>query len=245
VTDISLSFANTVEWHAGPDPKERLTSYSKAVRWAQKEGILSDAQAQDLLAAARARPADEAEALRRIIALREAVYRIFSAVAHRRPPDSDDLETLNAELADALPHLRLAAAPAESDGETPNGGAPDKAVASEQGVLQRFTWRWSGVEGHLTSFLWPVARAATALLTSPELVRVRECAGDPCGWVFLDLSKNASRRWCDMADCGNRAKARRYRERKKQETGGGRLPASVPGMAVPSQDLLGPDRTRG
>ena len=57
-------------------------------------------------------------------------------------------------------------------------------------------------------------------MTSDRLTQVRECADDTCGWLFLDLSKNASRRWCNMADCGNRAKARRYRARKKatQET---------------------------
>jgi len=74
------------------------------------------------------------------------------------------------------------------------------------------------MEDELTSLLWPVARAATALLTSSDLARVRECADDACGWLFLDHSRNGSRRWCDMADCGNRAKARRYRERRKEES---------------------------
>jgi predicted RNA-binding Zn ribbon-like protein len=61
--------------------------------------------------------------------------------------------------------------------------------------------------------LWPVVRAAAALATSPQLARVRECAGTDCGWLFLDASKAGRRRWCSMEVCGNRAKARRYRER--------------------------------
>ncbi|HEV2391667.1 MAG TPA: CGNR zinc finger domain-containing protein [Verrucomicrobiae bacterium] len=40
---------------------------------------------------------------------------------------------------------------------------------------------------------------------------MRLCQGDTCGWLFVDSSKNHSRRWCDMRDCGNRAKARRHR----------------------------------
>ena len=209
MADISLDFANTVEWHAGPNPEERLTSYGKAVEWARRAGILSDAQAQSLLARAGAHPERQADALRRIIALREAVYRIFSAVAHDRLPNSTDLEVLNAELTAALAHLRLV--PAAHSGQ-------DTAESAGAAEPQRFAWIWMGAEDDLTSLLWPVARAATSLLTSPELARVRECADDCCGWLFLDLSRNASRRWCDMADCGNRAKARRYRERKKEES---------------------------
>jgi predicted RNA-binding Zn ribbon-like protein len=205
-TDISLDFANTAEWHAGPNPEERLTSYGKAVEWAQRVGILTDAQAQSLFVRAGTHPGKQADALLRIIALREAVYRIFSAVAHDRPPSCTDLEILNTELGPALAHLRLVPA-ADSGQET--------AVLTGAAEPRRFAWSWSGVEDDLTSLLWPVARAASSLLSSPELARVRECADDTCGWLFLDISRNASRRWCDMADCGNRAKARRYRERKK------------------------------
>ena len=62
--------------------------------------------------------------------------------------------------------------------------------------------------------LWPVAWSAAELLAQGPLERIRECPGqDTCGWLFLDLSKNASRRWCDMRVCGNRAKARRHYER--------------------------------
>lgn len=213
--NISLDFANTVEWHAGPDPEERLTSYGSAVEWARRAEILSEAQADALLATAHVHPVEEAEALGRIIALREAVYHLFSAVAHRRPPQPADLERLNAEFAEASKHLRLVAAVGPEAG----GRVPGEEVLTELDAFPRFDWTWEGVEDHLTSLLWPVARAATTLLSSPELARVRECAGDPCGWVFFDLSKNASRRWCDMADCGNRAKARRYRARKRGDKG--------------------------
>ncbi|OFW59287.1 MAG: hypothetical protein A2133_05035 [Actinobacteria bacterium RBG_16_64_13] len=189
---LGLDFANTGDLHVDPNPNERFTSYEAAVGWAEQAGILSASQAAGLAARARARPEGAAKALQRIIALREAVYRIFSAVAHDREPDPGDIQALHAELGVALVHLRL--------------------IARED---QPFAWAWAGIEDDLASLLWPVARATAALLTSPQLSRVRECAGDPCDWLFLDHSKNGSRRWCDMSECGNRAKARRYRERRK------------------------------
>lgn len=212
--DLSLDFANTVEWHAGPHPEERLTSYDKAVEWAERAGVLTDTQAQSLLARGKADPAEQEEALGRIVALREAIYRVFSAVAHNRSPDIADIELLNAELSLAMGHLRLV--PADHSGAS----SAERAGVEVAQVAPDFDWSWAGVEDDLTSVIWPVARAATGLLTSPELAKVRECADDACGWLFLDHSRNGSRRWCDMADCGNRAKARRYRERRKEEAEG-------------------------
>jgi len=60
-----------------------------------------------------------------------------------------------------------------------------------------------------------VVHDAAGLLTSEKLDRVEECADDRCGWLFLDVSRNRSRRWCAMEDCGNRAKARRHYKRKR------------------------------
>ena len=70
-------------------------------------------------------------------------------------------------------------------------------------------------EGALDRPLWPVLRSAAALLTSDDIARIRECAAERCAWLFIDHSRNRSRRWCDMRDCGNRAKARRHYARAK------------------------------
>ena len=61
----------------------------------------------------------------------------------------------------------------------------------------------------------PVAVSAIDLLTSPELGRVRMCPAGRCAWLFVDHSRNGTRRWCSMADCGNRAKARQHYQRSK------------------------------
>jgi predicted RNA-binding Zn ribbon-like protein len=64
--------------------------------------------------------------------------------------------------------------------------------------------------------LWPILRSAAEVLTSEKRTRLGQCADDRgCGWLFLDTSKNRSRRWCDMEDCGNRAKARRHYLRER------------------------------
>jgi predicted RNA-binding Zn ribbon-like protein len=107
-------------------------------------------------------------------------------------PAADDLAVLNANVAASYPYLRLA------------GGEP------------RFVWTWAEGGDKLDQILWPVVRSAAEALTSGELERIRMCAGEHCGWLFIDRSKNRSRRWCDMQECGNVAKVRRYRRRQQQ-----------------------------
>jgi predicted RNA-binding Zn ribbon-like protein len=219
--NLSLDFANTVDWHAGPDPEERLLTYADAVEWARQQGILSSAGAVALVGRTTSERGLAEETLRRVVALREAVYHIFSAVAHCREPDPADLELLDGESRQAWAHLRLVKVAADAEavssaGAGPAGAAGQMHAPSSGGDdLPRFGWEWVGLDEDPAGFLWPVARAATELLTSRQLSRVRECADDRCGWLFLDMSKNSSRRWCAMADCGNRAKARRYRVRRK------------------------------
>ncbi len=189
---LCLDFANTADWHRSARPEERLRSYADLLAWGRQAAALTAGEAERLLRAAQRRPADAADVLRRAVALREAIYRLFSALAAGRPPADADLAVLNAALAEALPRLRLA--------------------ASEEG----FVWTWAGDADALDAVLWPVARSAAELLTADERDRVRECADDNCGWLFLDMSRNRSRRWCSMEGCGNRAKARRYYARKKR-----------------------------
>jgi predicted RNA-binding Zn ribbon-like protein len=98
-------------------------------------------------------------------------------------------------------------------------------VLNDELSIARTHERLSAVEGRVQPVwdddraldrpLWDVARAAAALLTSDQLSRVRQCPGESCGWLFLDTSRNRSRQWCDMNDCGNLAKVRRFRERQK------------------------------
>jgi predicted RNA-binding Zn ribbon-like protein len=191
---ICLDFANTAQWHASENPQEHLNSYRDLVVWGQKEGVLSAADAQKLIEkAANNRIASE-KALKRAIEIREAIYRIFSAVAAGHIAEDGDLSILNRNFAETMARSRII--------PTKNG----------------FTWDINGNKDELDWMLKPIVRSAAELLTSDELTRVKECADDKgCGWLFLDQSRNRSRRWCDMKDCGNRAKAKRFYERKQKK----------------------------
>ncbi len=183
---LSLDFANTADWHASDQPVEFLTSYSELVAWALHAGLLTKAQAQRLLDRAAAQPAQAMTILDGALELRELIYRLFSAIAQGSGPAADDLEAFNAELASALARSRI--------------------VPTADG----FAWDWIGNEDALDCMLWPVVRDAADLLTSKGLERVGRCADERCGWLFVDTSRNRSRRWCSMESCGNRAKARRH-----------------------------------
>lgn len=191
--NLCLTFTNTASARVDGTLKEQLHSYEDLLAWGEREGALPASSAAQLADLARSSPQQARGMLHAAIELREALYRIFTAHAESREPPADDLSMLNRVLAQTLPHLQLAAGP------------------------EGFTWEWNEDELDLGRMLWPVARSAADLLTSDDLARVRECAGERCNWLFIDRSKNHSRRWCDMQDCGNVAKVRRYRSRKQAD----------------------------
>ncbi|HYO49541.1 MAG TPA: ABATE domain-containing protein [Chloroflexia bacterium] len=189
--ELCLDFANTVSTHLEVQTQERMTSYSRLVSWGRQAGVLSEGEEARLVDEAERRPEEASAVLSRAIALREAIYHIFSSVVKGEQVSQSDVDVLNEELANGLAHARL--------------------TQREDG----FEWGWVAEEGALDRVLWVVARSAADLLTSDKLQRVTECASERCGWLFMDLSRNHSRRWCDMNECGNRAKARRYYERTR------------------------------
>jgi predicted RNA-binding Zn ribbon-like protein len=170
-----------------------LHTYIELARWAEQAGLASAAVAEALRQKAVLVPVEAAAVLARALELREAIFRIFLALAHDRSPAEHDLEILNGELQQGLHRLRV--------------GRHGK----------EFEWRWTGDNSQLDHFLAPIARSAAELLISGHWRgHVCQCEGDNCGWLFVDSSKNHSRRWCDMRDCGNRAKVRRHRQRLKK-----------------------------
>lgn len=184
---LILDFTN-VGTHAGHE-HEHMRSYSDLINFVRDAGSLSPAEARRLSAEAARHPNTARSVLDRAIALREASMRAFSAFARGRIPEAGDLELIGSEATAALAHRRI--------GRTGS----------------QFNWAWSD-EPTLERVLWPIAQSGADLLTSDEDRRLlRECASDTCEWLFLDRTRNHSRRWCDMADCGNRAKQERFRAR--------------------------------
>ncbi len=191
---ICLDFANTLDWRGSENPVEYLHTYQDLIAWSRHAGILFDNAALHLSQTAEDRQADSAAHLSRAIRLRETIYRIFAAIAAGEPAPADELARFNRFLSAARPFEQL--------------------THQETG----YTWDSKVDPQRLDSLLKPLVSSAVELLLSPEVKRVKRCGDPACGWLFLDTSRNGSRRWCDMRDCGNRAKASRFYKKKKGVT---------------------------
>ena len=187
---LSLDFANTANWHASEKPEESLNSYADLVAWGEAAGLVPAESAERLRRLEVEQPGDATREYHFAIQVREALYHIFSNRYAGTPIPEADLAVLNSVVRDAMAHLQL----------TPAAG--------------EFRWEWTAKGNGTNLILWSVARSAAELLTSDKASRVRECEDDRgCGYLFIDQSKNHSRRWCSMESCGNRAKARRHYSR--------------------------------
>jgi predicted RNA-binding Zn ribbon-like protein len=188
---LCLDFTNTVGNHRSLDPAEKLNRFEDLVRWCADAGILQPVQQREVLKRGSVRPGAAARLLKIAVEFRESLYRIFLAVSLKQRPERSDMNILN--------HV-LAQAPMVLEVQRQNHSFCCVRTSS---LLDE------------AKLLGPIAWSAAELLTSEQLSSLRECAGEACGWLFLDLSKNHSRRWCAMNDCGGREKARRYYQRKK------------------------------
>jgi predicted RNA-binding Zn ribbon-like protein len=194
---LCLEFANTADWHASPAPEETLHSYIDLVGWSERVGILDSTGAEELRALAQVQPALVDQVITWAIDLREAMYRLFAALANGASFKDADIAMLNEAIAYAY------------TGGTLSPGVPN------------FGWHFRGDRSGLDRMLWPILRSAVRLLTESDLTRLGQCADDRgCGYLFYDTSRNRKRRWCDMNSCGNRAKAQRHynRQRKRRPT---------------------------
>jgi predicted RNA-binding Zn ribbon-like protein len=189
---ICLDFTNTIEPRMGKESHDLLTSYAALVQWSQRAGVLSEEEARVLLKKAALHAEETVLIWQQAIELRECIYRIFSAIAHKREPPADDLETLKRTFIAAMAHAQIVA--------TANG----------------FAWKWATGEDAPDRMVWSLVYSAIELLTSEEVKRVKQCPGlGDCGWLFLDNSKNNSRQWCSMEGCGSRAKMRQLYARRR------------------------------
>lgn len=185
---LCLDFANTINSRREPE-HDYLTMYSDLVDWAGKVEILSPQQIKTLKQRAVQNARDAERAIEEGRTLREMIYRVFSVIANQSRPNADDL--------DALTHLY---------GEAIANGSLVKA-----GDHYEMNWK---IDESFNALLWQIIASAVKLLASERLSQVKECPG--CGWLFLDTSKNGSRRWCSMNTCGARDKMRRYHARLRR-----------------------------
>ncbi|AJZ57123.1 hypothetical protein OI25_7746 [Paraburkholderia fungorum] len=180
---LSVDFVNTRYWRGTDAPTETFSTIEDVLAWCRDSAGIP----ASMIDAFRARHLrDEETALAGAIALRETLYRLYLANVERAEPDKRDLTALREYL---------------------NGAAPRSELSRVDG---RYEWGVDGQHFDLTSLLSPVLWSAMELLGGARLSKLKRCANDECKWLFVDDSKNGSRRWCSMSSCGNRAKAHRH-----------------------------------
>lgn len=195
---LCIQLTRTRGWEERDRTDDELVDPEGLIRWARDRGVLDSCEARSLDDEARSCPVNAAAHLAHARRLRAVIHGVLRAVGQGREPDAELLEALNRELAAARAQRRLHPAGA------------------------RFAWSWADDTPPLRRIAWEAALSAARLLTSSEAEeRLKACAADDCGWVFVDRSRNRSRRWCDMSDCGNRAKVDRHRRRTQGEPAGG------------------------
>ncbi|HEV8355246.1 MAG TPA: CGNR zinc finger domain-containing protein [Gemmatimonadales bacterium] len=204
---VAIAFNNTVAWESGGLVNDRMGTYPALVAWARDSGLFRVEEAAAIRRREAAKPWRTAAVLAQVRELRAISHQILAALSRRDLPGEIALRAFNQALGLGTPRLGLEA----------RGGRLGWAHPGE-----------TGPEAILHRVAWNIA----LFVTSPELERLGMCANAECGWLFLDTTKNRSRRWCSMAECGSRAKARRHYARKKKAGRGGRAGgASTPRTA--------------
>jgi predicted RNA-binding Zn ribbon-like protein len=181
---VALDFVNTLDDRYTPGgPRELLPAYTDLLRFCRQAGLLTHAEAARLNTLPKA---SQEKGLRSAIELRELLARVFYRWLDEESPSGDDRVALQRWSAACARHRELR----WTDGH--------------------LAWTWKALTGNAETPTLLLAQSALDLLLAEDRPRLHACASDTCRWLFLDTSKNRTRRWCDMKTCGNRAKARRY-----------------------------------
>lgn len=189
-----LDFVNTLDWRGSDQPVEFLHTYQDLVAWSRYAGTISLNEANYFNQRSKKRLSKQTKVLRKAINLRETIYRIFSSLSEGKPAPINDLVAFNKFLSQTMKNSQIVR------------------------VKDGYQLNLRGEMAKLGGILNPLIQSAADLLVSEELKRVKKCGDPACGWLFLDTSRNKSRRWCNMSDCGNRAKAKRFYKKKVAKT---------------------------
>lgn len=187
---LTLDFANTVDAYA--DDRDHFSpGYANVLTWYLHADLLDARESTRLLRLARRNPKDAATTRRRIAGFRDVLRATVLALCHGDPPATADLAVLDAERLEAEHHGHY----------LPAG--------------DHLAWAFDE-SPELDRIIWPIAREAARFLSGGNMSRVRECASETCEWLFLDTSKNGSRRFCNPSTCGGATRVRRFRERQRE-----------------------------
>jgi predicted RNA-binding Zn ribbon-like protein len=182
----ALDLVNTLDWRFRDDgPEELLASYNDLLRFAAQSRLLTAKQIRQMVRTST--ESADADALVQCRELREAAAEILYAAVDDRTPAASQIKILDRCFKEARSHQRLAWSGS------------------------RLAWEWPASEYRPELPLWILSLSVARLAVSDDLHRLRACEKPDCRWLFLDTSKNHTRRWCDMKLCGNRMKARRFK----------------------------------
>jgi predicted RNA-binding Zn ribbon-like protein len=193
-----LDFVNTLDNRfIDAGPTELLCRYADLLRFTEQAGLMDAKRAGAL--AGRKNSAAATRSLAAALELREALAALlYGRWTSARPPSGEIVKTLERKFLEADGRRELVW----------------KSRLSDQGGTSRVDWEWGRFEKNLEFPVWVLAQSAARLLTSTAMNRVHMCHSETCRWLFLDTSKNHTRRWCDMKICGNRMKARSFHARR-------------------------------
>ncbi|WP_295123663.1 CGNR zinc finger domain-containing protein [uncultured Chitinophaga sp.] len=187
---LCLNFTNTIANRSVPEPFDYLGNYLDILRWYRRTEVLKPSVIKTLERLAKAYPPKAAAVFEKAIALRELLYAMFAGQAEGLSPKEQLVAEFNQYLAAAFSQLNL-----------------DHYNRKEPATLS-FTMP------ELDLVWWEIVKSAVEVFTSRQLQLVRRCPA--CNWLFVDKSKNHSRKWCNMATCGDVHKVKQFYERKKK-----------------------------
>ena len=188
---LCLDFCNSGQNARGASGAEWIAGFPELIDWLEAAEAITRGQAARLRRAAAASPRAAAQVWGRAIKFRETLFRVLNAKAESRAIAPEDLSAIEAEHARAASFARLSR---DGDG---------------------YRWTLDPSAAALDAAMQPLVESAVSLLTSAKLERLRRCGNSTCYWLFIDETKNHSRRWCEMASCGNIVKVRRHREKAR------------------------------
>ena len=190
--ELAWDFTNTSSARGSAAHQEHLRDFETLMQWVEHARIMPPSDCAYIRAALSGHPRRARGVFARAIEMRELIWTIGSALAEQRPLPGKLLDRLSAAHAENLRHAEMR-----------------MRLGSYIFVFDPRR----DIEG---AILGPITLSALTLLMEKDLLRTRRCAGQECGWLFFDTTKNNRRRWCEMRVCGNRAKVRAARDRQRR-----------------------------
>jgi predicted RNA-binding Zn ribbon-like protein len=190
-SELALDFTNTSSCRGSPMHQEHLRDFDTVLKWVEHARVIPPHDCAYIRTKVPGHPKLARRLFKRVLEVRELIWAIGTALAEQRPVSDKLRSALTAAHADCLRFAEMKA---------------------RDGV---YIWTWDPRKDLQAAILGPITLSALTLLMEKDLSRTKRCAGLECGWLFFDTTKNSRRRWCEMRVCGNRAKVRAARQRKR------------------------------